>query len=460
MKYQAAVLSILFLFFFFGKVSAVQIELDIHGREMENVRKYGIQGGFVSIRPELYNRASGTLRRLGILSMTQTCYDHSIGKAYKISTEEYDKKGFITRKIDFTPDGNFLEFFEYEYDGAGRMTKLAQRASTGTILKGTSQKYYENGDLMEIIDFGLDEAVKLRVEFVKKENILEIISHDPVNKTAGKSVLRFSNGVLTGKYYDSEEEGAISEYYDYNGRGDLGEINRKNSKGEILLKWSYKYDDDGYITETSFNNLPAKWAMRSNFKYDAKHCLIKYESLMAPPLDKTAFRQEAEYDADGNIVKLFSYSRGGLDQLCEYDAVGNVVKIVNYTNGKAGTSEKFKYDVDGLPVEKCIYSRNGDPEKTCGYVYRRTRSGKADLERGQLLTEASVKNECVQNMRRIEAAIDLYDVDNHKKPSDLEALVKMNYFSDFPKCPKKGKYSFEFENGIPVVKCAIHGNYR
>lgn len=74
------------------------------------------------------------------------------------------------------------------------------------------------------------------------------------------------------------------------------------------------------------------------------------------------------------------------------------------------------------------------------------------------LAKDAKKNACQQNQETIEKAAFLWKNESIGYPESIQIMVKFGYLDKMPKCPSKGKYIYNSENG--TVKCSLAKHVR
>jgi hypothetical protein len=157
-----------------------------------------------------------------------------------------------------------------------------------------------DGNKIEENDYIPDGTLANRTVYLYKgDNLVEYNNYD-------------SQGMLfgTGKY-ESNENGLItmlnyrttdgrynwSESYEYDRNGNVVEVKRFKTKEVIDTKELYKFNDDGYLTESEFHR-DDKLISKNNYNYDEEG---NFNELNFG--DSAVYTYKYNYDSHGNWIK-------------------------------------------------------------------------------------------------------------------------------------------------------------
>ena len=197
-----------------------------------------------------------------------------------------------------------------------------------------SYKFNKNGDVIEHCFVETEDgAAKHQYKYDENRNLIELTGYNAKGVIIGKYVYTYNeHGKIVNETYYSGKDLAnykrkLVRSYDANGL-QLGGI-RYNSKGEIIEKYDFIYNDKGERIKELFEDCT------NIFEYDKNGNRI----------------HETIYDTEGNIVKSNKYC---------YDAMGNRIEEIAFDNeGKIESRVTRKYNEKGLQTEGIMYNGDG-----------------------------------------------------------------------------------------------------
>ena len=265
-----------------------------------------------------YN-ARGQVTRIDFQNGDFTWYEYDTQGKLELAVEQKDGISLET-DFEYDPDTNFLKrltypngrFLDYEFDDAGRRTRLADQDNNIV-----NYKYDAAGRLKELTD-GNDS----RIVQYQYDELGRLKREDKGNSTF--TTYRYNNASRLEELVHHAPDGSINSKFKYT-YNDLG-----LQTGVVTLdgSWTYTYDVLGQLTGAVFVSINP----------DIQSQDITYE-----------------YDAAGNRRRTIvngettNYTANNLNQ---YDSAGNTV---------------HNYDDDGNLVSKIISTPEGDEEWSFGY---------------------------------------------------------------------------------------------
>ena len=228
---------------------------------------------------------------------------HSCGQSFDFT---HDSNGRI---IQITSSSG--RTVTYSYDGAGELLTDVE-----TDIDKTSYSYGDNYQLATILN------PKENTEFIydSKSRILEIYKNDD------DSPVRFGYGGGAEILITDQSVAMTTFFYDDNFR--LCVV--INSTGQVARS---SYDQNGNVT-----TLDLPMPLRNNFKYDDSGNMVNFTD----PLGRNF-----SFSYSGNVLNGFSDPKGNMMSFTSDS--GRNLQNITYPDG---TSEKFEYNLQGLPIAK------------------------------------------------------------------------------------------------------------
>lgn len=277
-----------------------------------------------------------------------------MGKDSWLSEEyEYDDHGNQIKNISYSSDGSIDKQTEteFEYNAAGKMTKVTQYV----LPEPDREKYVSNE-----YEFEYDEEGTL---IRSKEASYSVYEDMPqMNSTmvmeaefnAQGDMIKWNSSIHTE---DGSED--INDEYTYEYEYDAeGRVTKQASyiDTEIRDIRVYEYDAEGRIIKEIYS-MPGYWKDTRGYEYNENGNRTKYTYDMAYEegaqdwgLEDESFTVETvyeyEYDGAGNMVKWTSYNKENPEQKigeCEYDANGNVIREISYDSDGYGSGTEYEY---------------------------------------------------------------------------------------------------------------------
>jgi YD repeat-containing protein len=151
----------------------------------------------------------------------------------------------------------------------------------------------------------------------------------------------------------------------YSSKGELLEKRALSSKGEVIGWEKYTYDEAGNRTLYERENTSSNYKKAS--KYDDKNNVL----LEAGFNGAENFRNEYKYTPSGKVMEIIYYVGNRMEQKMLYEYSGNIAIVGIYAGGNTLTSkmnlkydgkenitEEIKQTIDGVELEKKIYTYN------------------------------------------------------------------------------------------------------
>ena len=138
----------------------------------------------------------------------------------------------------------------------------------------------------------------------------------------------------------------------YNEDGNVLEYLSYGNNGSLKDNLTYKYDEQGYLTETYsqvvYIMAPSKWVYKNDrYGYEVEmNAYLKDGSLSS--------KSTSIYNAKGNMVERnWNGGKETAKQVCSYDTKNNLIERNDYYNGSEISSLKttYKYDDKGNVTE-------------------------------------------------------------------------------------------------------------
>ena len=153
---------------------------------------------------------------------------------------EYDDKGKIARKVNYTPEGVVVDYSNYEYNDKGYKTREVHRDSHGDLVKASDFKYDDNNNLVQEVNYASNGSLVNGYD----------LKYDDNGNLTQKYYYQYDdkgNKHITKEYYGEYNDFGIATkgyYYEYDDNGKLTqEVRYEND--ELIQEIHYKYDENG-----------------------------------------------------------------------------------------------------------------------------------------------------------------------------------------------------------------------
>ncbi len=219
----------------------------------------------------------------------------------------YDASGNMIKDTDYFPDGRWYYWTDYEYDSKGLMTKKIYNCHVntnngdpfGSDIHASSEYFYE-----------YDENGRLTKE-------IHYDSYDKLNDWSEK-VYDLAGNLIKDAYYQGDGSLRYYNAFEYDKQGNLIKESCYGSDGNLIGSSEYEYGAQGNLYKTEHYSSDDVLFKIELYEYDSSGNKIKYTEYHA---DGTIpYWEEYEYDANGNNTKLTSYgSKGHFINRYEYE---------------------------------------------------------------------------------------------------------------------------------------------
>lgn len=302
----------------------------------------------------------------------------------------YNKENLCTSKSSYDYNNIIQTYTSYGYDSMNNLTNMEDYAamdSNGSMdfICSTYYRYNQWGELIAEGQINISPGY-----YPTEENIEASLTHYTYN----------NKGMLLQKDYPANSGGILSEYYEYNAKGQLTSVKAKVSGiSSIVTLATYSYTSRGKLrvseetmSPTNINSdklirsytydsidrvAVVEYSKKSNnqfferysYMYDDNSNII-YEKLIGEKTEERTYK----YSSKGQLTKTDITINGASSYpyIYEYDSVGNCVKMTNgYTeemnyNGLnqlvskvqhvgSDISSTYQYDENGN--QTCIYTK-------------------------------------------------------------------------------------------------------
>ncbi|HPG56469.1 MAG TPA: hypothetical protein PKW98_01515 [Candidatus Wallbacteria bacterium] len=415
-----------------------QVKLDII-----NTMKYGVNwNSSLPFRNTISYCPREYIVNKNIKSMSSYYYkglEYSFKKLY----EEYDDSGNIKRAFEFDREGSIVKTAIYNYNAELKITEIIEYSPAGNIHCRQTYKY-EDGEISEFAYFGRDDKPLYKIEYSRKEGRTSKIKRSEEDGSISESIYKYSNGRLNEKKYYSDRDGDVTERYNYDHQNRLLEVVTTNPQNSEISRLDYNYNENGLPIAIVFNNSQTGFKIENNLLFDKEGELVSLSTKTSSPQFIMSLSHRFENDSDGNWTFYF-FSGDNADH----------------------PDEIYRYGRDGALLESVAYLKSGDMEHAVKYTYSQDFTENLPAEPAAFATDNNIRKECGLNMRMLEGAIDLYQMENGDElPESLEKLAELDYIQKVPQCPGNGKYSFEKSDlskdaGTDFfrieIECSVHG---
>lgn len=147
-------------------------------------------------------------------------------KGEKLSTQKYDKNGYLTETVTYNADGTIQSRFSYEYNNRGVRTVTTRFNSAGLPINIFKYDYNEHGNKTKAYRYDLNE------------NLLEYYVYNYDNQS----------NVIEEIWFDATGKNIFTIEHKYNGER-KSQTRTYDERGKLLYKYIFKYDNAGNIIE-------------------------------------------------------------------------------------------------------------------------------------------------------------------------------------------------------------------
>lgn len=202
-----------------------------------------------------------------------------------------------------------------------------------------------------------------------------IIRKNGKQKSFGGDLLFYFNisGTVDSLLNYSSEGTLFTKYsYFYDEKGYLVEIDKS------YRKHLFKYNSDGQmIQEVLYNNPEGLPTNQYLFYYDDKRNMIEKHSIHYPSIDTSRndiLKTKCEYDAQGNLIKKQLFKKDSTNDFAysyQYNTKGKMTEQTAYlSNGKMNYKETYQYDKKGNCIEIIKYNGQNEINTSKKYQYK------------------------------------------------------------------------------------------
>ena len=304
----------------------------------------------------------------------------------------YDKKGNMTEKIAYYPNGSVWWTANYKYEGSDVKKKAPAKKEikkAAPLEKGEEgfkgkvlYRYDKKGQKTEETSYDDKGALLWRYvyRYDTKGNQIERDSFDPQGTLIGREICRYDqNNRMTERSISMKNQLAYQGKWEYD---DKGKVLKKEEfftehiapekinslvedelriKGVLWKKFVYSYDNKGNRTEVNI--------------YDAKaneHPSRQPEAVKEPEKEEP---KELSYDEIPNPKLLFveEYNNVGAlwkKDIYTYDESGKITQVKSMDNkDKPQFNYTYTYDDKGNETERATYDKNDKLVQRITYAY-------------------------------------------------------------------------------------------
>ena len=288
----------------------------------------------------------------GAGNMTRyTGYLGSDGSFWFGNVYEYDSKSKLIKDTYYGADGDLEYWNEYEYDHEGNQVKHIRYDSDGSIHTWEEFEYDSVGNQIKYTHHNADDSIDYWEEYKYDSagNQVKRVQYSADDDISYWYEYEYDNMGNQTKTIEYNRFGDIDEWYEWE-YDDVGNMTKKNNN--FLFLYEYEYDDVGNQTKCSYytyysNGSIADW---NEYEYDSAGNLTKNTTYNADGGIQST--QTYEYDNRGNKTKaMYDYVYGiptghesehEWEYMWEYDSMGNLTKYMEYWWG--GVFDWYEYE--------------------------------------------------------------------------------------------------------------------
>ena len=263
---------------------------------------------------------------------------------------EYDSVTVMAKETWFYPDDG-SRWYEYEYDGAGNLTKEIYYNADGGINWWWENEYDSAGKQAKCICYNADGDIKYwyECEYDNTGNRTKTIEYRKSGDIVRWYEWQYDSAENGTKWVEYRYDGSVREWreYEYDSTGNMVKdtVHEPNTNFEYI--YEYEYDDVGNQTKESYytNGSLMYW---DEYEYDSTGNNVK--DTMYNGDGSVRYIHEFEYDSRGNKTKKTTtyYPEDGRDTEYEweYDNMGNLTrsKYVEYWRGELCDWSECEYE--------------------------------------------------------------------------------------------------------------------
>ncbi len=280
----------------------------------------------VAAQPGLDKKNTETIVQNKIKSRIQ--YDDSyidgkqLSKNAKSSYIKYNKFGNVVEQITYKAKDT-LTFEVYEYNSLGNRTQYTKHSGGSLIIAYKKFSTYDNNNNL-VLETGYNGT----------ENFKNVYTYDNNNK------------LIKIEYF---LENRLDEKRTFLNEGNNTTVKVYNSTGQLISKIGLRHDNKDNLTEEIVYGDNDKVLEKKNYKYDASNNMVEEVKYR---LDKFYYRITYKYDQQGDITEIdeetpseSTYAK----KTYKYDSNGNLSEFFwrNRPSDKFST-KTFKYDDNSI----------------------------------------------------------------------------------------------------------------
>ena len=314
--------------------------------------------------PELYQVANrDSIKNKKLKSITITSYRYEFGtlskqSANEIKREEFDKEGNTTALYSSSEDKSLTFEVRSSYDKFNNLITEELRSHNGKVSDGYKKRLTydkQNRKIQEVVSD--PKGNTLYTKKYKYKDTLTTAEHEDTYDKKGKVTERIINIfddndiIQSSKYYDNQ--GQITKKKDYTFSNKEIAWVLTNADGEQIGERQVTYNAEN-------DELSISEGINGNTEYEKKYIGNNLTEL---------YQNNIRYKFSENRITETSRDAGTMKY--EYDDNNNVTSItVNEgEDGNLVSTYMITLNENGLPKEKLVLNRLGEPEKTYKYVY-------------------------------------------------------------------------------------------
>lgn len=226
----------------------------------------------------------------GAKSYVKTDYTiaSKFGEYFRTASAKYqhifNSAGIEVENSELSLDNKVLNKIAYEYNDEGKLTSQTCFDESGNVLWKTVKTFDANGKLSE-------------------EN-----EYDEKGILCSKSIFKYTGDNLTDDTYYSGNGALIwKNIYSYDKNGNQTETYSYYASGELESKKTFKFLDNGKISEICYFDSDAKTLLKKEvYRYDSKNYLTEIATYDSKNV--LFLRVFLKYDARGNVLKISTYN--------------------------------------------------------------------------------------------------------------------------------------------------------
>ena len=314
--------------------------------------------------------------------------NNAYGQTAKI-VSTYDENGKLIICVKYNDNGRHIyEKIKYEYDENGNNIKEIHYKNPETVGYWSERdlaywmeyKYDENGMVIKKERHNSDGTVSWEYEYDENGREIKYVTYD-------------GNGTATyWREYEYDDRGNKIRYKSYNSTGNL-DYDMYHSKfdendreiyysrelnGIVTEKRENEYGEDGNIIKEILTQYDSDTGRKTNeevseYTYDDKGNMTKYDFISREGKEIKNFRWEREYDEAGRGTNFYLYDNekaASYQSKIEYDENDRMISYMGYDkNGNVIVRRETEYDTSGKVIKENYYDADGNLIQYYEYEY-------------------------------------------------------------------------------------------